>query len=237
MIAPRTLLIIPCYNESASIIDLLKEIASLKIKYDTLVIDDGSNDQTAAFARRLSPVVQLLSNLGIGACVQTGIKYAWSHDYDYCIQIDGDGQHPPSELAKLVVRKKEADIIIGSRFAGLHSFKSTTMRRFGSRLIAVMIRVLFGGKIVKDPTSGFRLMNRRAMSIFSRDYPQDFPEPISIAQALNYGLTINGVSVVMRARLAGVSSLKGLRKSISYMIRVLSYIILARIQYPLFSKL
>lgn len=232
MTTARTLLIIPCYNEADSIRVLLIEIARLNLGYDTLVIDDGSNDHTADVARALSPVVQMVSNLGIGGCVQTGIKYAWNKGYDYCIQVDGDGQHPPKELAKLVAQKNTADIIIGSRFENIISFKSTTMRRFGSRLIMLTLFALFGGKLISDPTSGMRHMNRRAMELFARDYPQDFPEPISIARALKCGLTVNVVAVQMRERLNGVSSLKGLRKSISYMVRVLAYILLACVQKP-----
>jgi glycosyltransferase involved in cell wall biosynthesis len=227
---PRILLVIPCYNEEASIGDLLEEIAAASAEYHTLVIDDGSSDSTSAVASAHSRVARLIENLGIGGAVQTGIKYAARNAYDFCIQIDGDGQHNPREIGALLdaYRRQPHNIIIGSRFIRSAGFRSTTSRRLGSKLIAAALNYLFAGDRITDPTSGMRLLDRRAIEFFARRYPLDFPEPISLAWAMRSGLTIAETAVEMRARATGESSIDGF-KPIAYMIRVLGYILLARL--------
>lgn len=227
---PRVLLIIPCYNEQGAIASLLERIAACGRGYATIVVDDGSRDATYQIASRLSPVIKLLRNLGIGGAVQTGIKYAERNGFDVCIQIDGDGQHPPDEIVKLLeaYRRTSHSIIIGSRFLQNDSFRSTWARRFGSQTIARALNLLFPRCRVSDPTSGMRLMDRKAIELFAQRYPHDFPEPISLAWALKEGLTVGEVAVRMQARGHGNSSIIGL-KPIAYMLRVLGYIVLARI--------
>lgn len=227
---PRILLVIPCYNEEASIGELLKEIAAMNAGYHTLVIDDGSSDSTSAVASAYSRVVRLIVNLGIGGAVQTGLKYAARNAYDFCIQIDGDGQHDPREIKALLdaYERQPHNIVIGSRFIHSAGFRSTISRRLGSKLIAMALKSLFAGGRIADPTSGMRLLDRRAIEFFARRYPLDFPEPISLAWAMRSGLTINETAVEMRARETGESSIDGF-KPFTYMIRVLGYILLARL--------
>lgn len=223
------LLVIPCFNEAANIGGLLGEIAALPERYDTLVIDDGSTDRTFEEASQRSPTVRLPHNLGIGGCLQTGLIYAHRKGYEYCIQVDGDGQHPPAEIAKLVAaaRTSGANLVIGSRFCDVQSFRSTFSRRVGIALISKTLRWLCG-QTVLDPTSGFRLMDRSALALFSRDYPADFPEPITLAKAMTRGLRLQEVGVRMRERQHGTSSIGGL-KNVAYIVRVISYIALARL--------
>lgn len=230
MSVARVLLIIPCYNEQGSIGSLLEKISNYK-DYATIVVDDGSRDATYQIASALSPTIKLIRNLGIGGAVQTGIKYAERNDFDFCIQIDGDGQHLPSEINKLLdaYRNTPRSLIIGSRYLQNNSFRSTKMRRLGSRTIAFVLNSLFPHYIISDPTSGMRLMDRKAIELFARNYPYDYPEPISLALALKAGLSVGEVPVIMRAREHGKSSIIGL-KPIAYMIRVLGFIILARIK-------
>ena len=230
--APRILLVIPCYNEEASIGGLLAEIAETGRGYHTLVVDDGSADATSAVASARSPVARLTQNLGIGGAVQTGFKYAARHGYDFCLQIDGDGQHDPREIEVLLAahRAHPTNITIGSRFIDNSGFGSTRLRRAGIRLIAFALNSLFrGGGRITDPTSGMRLLDRSAIAFFAKAYPTDFPEPISLAWAMRAGLTVSEVPVEMRPRETGVSSIDGL-KSASYMVRVLGYILLARLR-------
>jgi glycosyltransferase involved in cell wall biosynthesis len=229
----KILLIIPCFNEQKSIIPLLEEIAAIGANFSTVVIDDGSIDSTYENAKKLSPTVRLLKNLGIGGAVQTGIKYALNNGFNFCIQIDGDGQHPPSEIFKLLrcYENRPSSIVIGSRYLFGSGFKSTFARRFGGRAIAWALNTFFSGSSLSDPTSGIRLMDRNAIRFFSESYPHDYPEPISLAWALQAGLTVNECGVQMRSRNSGQSSIGGW-KPIGYMLRVLGYIILARIIRP-----
>jgi glycosyltransferase involved in cell wall biosynthesis len=226
----RILLILPCFNEVGSIGRLLAEIHSVDPSLDTLVVDDCSVDETALVAAPLSPVVRLGQNLGIGGAVQTGIKYAYREGYDFCIQIDGDGQHPPDQIGKLVAAydREPQNIVIGSRYIGTAGFQSTWSRRLGSRIISGMLALTFR-KRVTDPTSGMRMMDRTAIRFFVDHYPHDFPEPISLARAFRNGLTVGEAPVRMRSREHGSSSLLGARV-LFYMIRVISYIFIAGLE-------
>jgi len=231
MSLPRVLLIIPCYNEQGSISALLKEIDDLCHDFEVIVVDDGSLDDTFKIAQPLSPTVHLLRNLGIGGAVQTGFKYADRHDFDFCVQIDGDGQHPPGQISKLLAAygKDPAEIVIGSRFLTNDSFRSTWLRRFGGQIIARTLKILFPNCQISDPTSGMRLMNRRAIQFFARQYPYDFPEPISLAWALRAGMSVRDTPIKMRARQKGQGSIVGI-KPLAYILRVLGYILLSRLK-------
>lgn len=225
----RLLVIIPCYNEACSLGGLLDEIAALGAAKDVLVVDDGSTDGSADIARRHGArCVSLVYNLGIGGAVQTGIKYALRNGYDWCVQLDGDGQHDPRDLPRLLeaLEAGKASIAVGTRYLQAGGCQSTAARRFGSRLISLAIRFVHGVAL-SDPTSGMRLLDRRAMACFAQDYPHDFPEPITVARALAQGLTVVEIPVEMRPRRFGASSIGGL-KSAAYMFRVLCYIVLTR---------
>jgi glycosyltransferase involved in cell wall biosynthesis len=225
----RVLLIVPSYNEAANISAVLGEIALLRPACDVVVVDDGSTDGTSS--RVIPPAVCLrhVCNLGIGAAVQTGVRYARQHDYALALQVDGDGQHPPDQVATLLAayRNEPADVIVGSRYLGPGNFRSTMGRRIGSRVIGWTLKRLYGGPLVTDPTSGMRLFGARAIALFADRYPHDYPEPISLAWALREGFTVREVPVTMRARASGQSSIGGIRR-LSYMIRVVSYILLSR---------
>ena len=231
----KTILIIPCFNEEGSIPDLFREIEALNQKeFDTLVIDDGSSDSTFELALKRSDTIKLPKNLGIGGAVQTGIKYAFEAGYDICIQLDGDGQHPPEEVKKMLTfyQKNKCSVVIGSRYLDENGFQSSLMRRFGSKLISLSLKSLAGSiESFTDPTSGFRLMDRSAMAVFSKHYPIDFPEPISLAWALRKNIAVLECSINMKERIAGKSSISSL-KAIIYMIRVLCYIQLSKFKTP-----
>jgi len=227
---PRVLLIIPCFNEERSVGAVLEEIAALGRGYDAVVVDDGSTDGTYAAASAQSRTLRLTENLGIGGAVQTGIKFAARNGYDFCVQIDGDGQHPPGEVVRLIesYRVRPFNLVVGSRFLCDGGLRPSGLRWLGSRMIAWTIMKLFRSGRITDPTSGMRLMDRSAIDFFSARYPSDFPEPISLAWALRSGLTVGETAVNMRSREHGRSSIAGW-KAIAYMVRVLSYIALARV--------
>ena len=130
-------------------------------EYDYLVVNDGSRDQTAALCRQHRyNLLDLSVNLGLAGAFQSGMRYAFLHDYDCVAQLDGDGQHDPASIAAMLKTMEEtkADIVIGSRFVS--EKKPFTFRMIGSRLISFMT-LLTTGKTLTDPTSGLRLYNRR----------------------------------------------------------------------------
>ena len=225
----RLLIAIPCYNERENIVALLDEVAHLKQPWDVLVVDDGSTDGTGEVARSLARVLRIDVNVGIGAAVGKALRVAWEEGYDFCLQLDGDGQHPPAEIFELLrfQRADSVDIVVGSRFGSRETFRSTWERRLGIRLIRGALWALFGLN-VRDPTSGFRLLNRRAIAFFATESPPSSPEPVSLAQAAQAGLTIAEVPVHMRPRRYGKSSIAGFKK-MTYILRVVSDLISTRL--------
>lgn len=216
---PKVLVIVPAYNEQDCIVETVRRIK--ETGYDYVVVNDGSKDNTLKLCRENGiNVLDLPQNLGIGGAVQAGHKYAQHYGYDIDVQVDGDGQHDPSFIPQLVKMIEDgADLAIGSRFVKeTDGFQSTWLRRVGITWLSGLLKLLTG-KIVTDPTSGFRASGRRAIELFCDSYPMDYPEPESIASALKRGLQVRECSVNMLERQGGKSSIGGF-SSIYYMIKV-----------------
>lgn len=223
----KLLLVLPCYNEADSLPKLLPEVLKLYPARQVLVVDDGSVDGTAAVARAFGVhCVSLVRNCGIGGAVQTGFLFAVRNGFEAAVQVDGDGQHPPDQIARMLEGVDGADLVIGSRFVGEKSFQSSFLRRGGIRLISGVLRILFGLR-AKDVTSGLRLYGPRALKLFADSYPMDYPEPLALALAHEAGLRVKEVPVIMRERLGGRSSILGVN-TIRYMVRVIGNLILLR---------
>ena len=224
----RILLIIPAFNESGNIKRTVEEAKSVSVDCDILVVDDGSEDDTASRASEAgASVISMPFNLGVGGAVQTGFLFAQRAGYHIAVQVDGDGQHDLDFLGRLLdpVIQGEADIAVGSRFSGPYQgYRSSFVRRVGIHFFAKLISFLTGFKVT-DPTSGFRAFSRRALAVFAREYPMDFPEPESIVVATRHGLKLREVPVQMRKRLYGASSIRYL-KTLYYMIKVTFAILL-----------
>ena len=217
----KKLIIIPAYNESENILNTVKVIQEDAPDFDYVVINDCSKDNTLQLlVNNHINHVNLPVNLGIGGAVQTGYKYALENNYDVAVQVDGDGQHDPKYLKVLVdaLEKNDADMVIGSRFINNEGFQSTFMRRVGIVYFTKLIHLLTG-KTITDPTSGFRMCNRRVIELFSKDYPRDYPEPESIVALLKRNMDVMEVPVQMKERQGGVSSINA-SKSVYYMIKV-----------------
>lgn len=222
---PRVLVIVPAYNEQDCIVETVRRIK--ETGYDYVVVNDGSKDNTLKLCRENGiNVLDLPQNLGIGGAVQAGHKYAQHYGYDIDVQVDGDGQHDPGYIPQLVKMIEDgADLAIGSRFVQeTDGFQSTWLRRVGITWLSGLLK-LFTGKIVTDPTSGFRASGRRAIELFCENYPMDYPEPESIALALENGLSLSETPVNMLERQGGSSSIGGF-SSVYYMIKVTLAIIL-----------
>ena len=222
--SPRTLAIVPAYNESATVRGVVRAIREGAPGIDVLVIDDGSTDDSAAVAASEDAVVlRHPFNLGIGGAVQTGFIYALEHDYDFMVQVDGDGQHDPAEIARLFAALEEqpaVDMVCGSRFIGAdHKYPAPISRRTGIHIFAFLLSRIVGQR-VSDPTSGFRLYNRRAIELFARDYPHDYPEVEAVLMLHFHRLRMRETPVRMYERGGGVSSIRS-GKSVYYMIKVL----------------
>ena len=235
----KVVLIIPAYNEENNILKTYQKIIDYNKKnntqYDAIVINDGSKDKTKDILEENNiPHINLVQNLGIGGAVQTGYKYALENDYDIAIQYDGDGRHDVRYVKDIInpILNGQADLTIGSRFIdrGSSDFKSTWIRRVGIGIISFLIKICTGQKIT-DTTSGFRAANRQIISIFSKDYPVDSPEPASFVAVAKKGYKTMEVPVSMNAREGGTSSITThLWKPIYYMINVSLAIIIASLK-------
>lgn len=230
----KTLVIIPAYNEELNIEKTVNKIIKYnkksKNQIDYVVINDGSTDETLNVCRKNNyNVIPLIKNLGIGGAVQTGYKYAYENDYDIAIQFDGDGQHDENYIDILINEiEKGYDFVIGSRFVSeLSKFKSTGTRRFGIKILSLLIKICTGKKIY-DPTSGFRAANKDVIKIFAKNYPTEYPEPESTTDLIRKKFKITEVPVEMHKREQGTSSIKPL-KSIYYMFSVSIAIIITSI--------
>jgi hypothetical protein len=219
----RKLAIVPAYNEEGAVGRVVRNIHRDAPGFDVVVIDDGSTDATAAQAEAEgATVIRHPFNIGIGGAMQTGYKHALAHGYDVAVQVDGDGQHKPSYLNELLRQLHaggEADMVCGSRFRGDPGYKVPLGRRLGNLIFAVVLSVLIRQKIT-DPTSGFRMTNRRGIELFARDYPHDYPEVEALLMLHAHRLRIHEVHVEMNARGHGTSSID-YPTSALYMLKVL----------------
>jgi glycosyltransferase involved in cell wall biosynthesis len=232
---PKIAVVIPAYNEESSIGDVVGEVNRVALSHQlnlrVVVVNDCSTDDTAGVLQTLScTALHLPINLGIGGAVQTGIKYALRKGFDMAVQIDGDGQHPPSAIPVLVEAMEAncLDVVIGSRFIDKQGFQSTRMRRSGIAFFRFLNRRLCGVDIT-DNTSGFRLLNRKAMIVVDEYYPDEYPEPEAIVLFAKNGFRIGEVPVVMRERQGGVSSI-GALSSVYYMVKVTLAVIFTHIR-------
>ncbi len=219
----RNLAVIPAYNEADTIVRVVRSVQAHAPDFDVLVVDDGSTDGTGALARECGAVVlRHPFNLGIGGTVQSGFAYALENDYDRMVQVDGDGQHRAEEIETLIKAMDEdasVDMVCGSRFLTDSGYPAPVSRRTGIHIFAFLLSRIVGQR-VSDPTSGFRLYNRRGIALFARDYPHDYPEVEAVLMIHAHQLRSAEVPVQMRARLGGESSINASR-SVYYMIKVL----------------
>lgn len=228
----KVLIIIPAYNEAEGISKLIDNLEANYLQYDYVIINDGSKDNTKQLcAEKGYHVINLPINLGIGGAVQTGYKYAKENGYDIAIQIDGDGQHNPVYIKKLItyIEDETAEVVIGSRFIDKEGFQSSKIRRLGINFLSTLLYICTGKKIY-DVTSGYRAVNRRFISIFAEDYSRDYPEPEAIITTLMWRGKIKEVPVIMNERETGTSSIN-FSKSLYYMIKVSLAILVRRISY------
>jgi len=227
----KTLIISPAFNEADSIVRVAKEIQTIYPQVDIIVINDKSTDRTEkVLLEHHIDHISLPVNLGIGGAVQTGLLYARKKEYDLAVQVDGDGQHPAEQIGDLIAPlvNEDFDFVIGSRYLGKTQMVSSYYRVMGGYVLSRLI-FLLTGKQVKDPTSGFRAFNKRTIAFLADNYPQDYPEPISVFELIDHQFKCKEVPVSMQAREHGRSSIMGLT-TFFYMIKVMFTILIIKIR-------
>ncbi len=227
----KSIIIIPTYNEQDNILDVINDIEQNATECHYMVINDGSADKTGLILRENHiPHINLPFNVGIGGAVQTGYKYAFEKGYDIVVQFDGDGQHKASFIPEMIniLEEENTDMIIGSRFLDKRGYQSTFIRRLGIKYFSFLIWLLSGSGVT-DSTSGFRACNRTIIELFSKNYPQDYPEPESIMILKGKDLKITEIPVEMKKRARGNSSINR-SLSVYYMVKVTLAIIMGRLR-------
>jgi glycosyltransferase involved in cell wall biosynthesis len=211
--ASGLLVVIPAYNEAATLGALVAEIRATVANATIVVVDDGSTDRT----RELLPTLRVRwltfpQRAGAGAAVRAGLRYGAELGLETAVRLDGDGQHPPSDIPRLLapIASGRADAVQGSRYAATGGYRAVGARRAGQRMLGVAMSVLTGRR-VSDPTSGFWAFGPRASRLLARQHPSGYPEAELLLLLHAHRLRVTDVSVVMRPRVAGHTSLTGVR--------------------------
>jgi glycosyltransferase involved in cell wall biosynthesis len=216
----RLLVVMPAFNEASQIRSVVEAVRH-QVDADVLVVDDGSTDDTAAQARRGGARVAVHPvNLGYGAALQTGYRYALRHSYDAVLQLDADGQHDPCSIGPLLDALRHADVVVGSRFLGSGSYRPPLARRVGMWLFGRVASALSGQRIT-DPTSGFQAISREALRFYAHErYPVDYPDADVLAMVARAGLRLAEVPVRMLPSPPGKSMHAGILKPFYYVFRM-----------------
>ena len=234
----KTLIVIPAFNESANIVSVLDEISLSAPQLDVLVVDDGSSDDTFELAIGFGvTVLRLPFNLGVGAAMRLGFKYASQNGYESVVQVDADGQHVPMEIDSLLSKLDKSDVVIGSRFAdGASGFKVAGSRRLAMRLLASSLSKITKVKLT-DVTSGFRASGPRAIKLFATSYPPEYLGDTieSLVIAHRNRLSITEVPTTIRQRLTGTSSQSTI-KALIYTVRASFVLLLSLLHRPIKSS-
>jgi glycosyltransferase involved in cell wall biosynthesis len=211
---PRTLIIIPAYDEEQSLPGVLRDLRRRHADLDVLVVDDGSRDRTAAVAAAEGAVVASLPfNLGIGGALRTGFRYAVRHGYDRAVQFDADGQHDPDELETLLLElDRGADMVVGSRFAAnAKTYRAGIVRAGAMSVLRVALNLLTGHAFT-DTSSGFRAFSRPVLEFFAQTYPAEYMDSAeALLLAVYAGFKVVETPVVMHQRAGGVPSNRNLK--------------------------
>lgn len=222
----RVLIIVPAYNEALNIEKTIKDLQENAREYDYVIINDCSKDNTKEICKKNGfNVISLPINYGLTSVVQIGMKYAKENGYDVVLQFDGDGQHDAKYIKKLVdeIERNNCDVVIGSRF--VTEKKPASIRMLGSNILSLAIRIVTG-RAIKDPTSGMRAYDKKAIDEFVSNNSLT-PEPDTLVYMMKKGMKVKEIQVEMREREFGESYLNAF-KSMEYMLSMMFSIIFIR---------
>jgi glycosyltransferase involved in cell wall biosynthesis len=230
--ADSLLVIVPALNEEGAIGDVVRATRRHVPGAPVLVIDDYSVDKTITVARAAgAEILALPHHLGLGGCVQAGYKLAYELGFAYVIRVDGDGQHDPRDIPRVFERLKTSgcEMVIGSRFAAENGSRTGAVRALGIRFFRMVLRPILG-KPVHDPTSGFVGVNRKALDVFRRSFPLEYPEIEALVVLQRKKFRFEEVPCRMRPRIAGRSSITAVR-SLYYIAHVLLGVFINVLKY------
>lgn len=212
----QTLIVLPAFNEEEALGGTLAEIAAKLPGAHCLVVNDGSTDSTARVAKANGALVATLPfNMGVGAAMRFGFRYARANGFQNVLQLDSDGQHDPAYVPLLLHELENADLAIGARFAGEGEYAVSGPRKWAMVLLSSVISSTARTKLT-DTTSGFRASGPRAVALFADDYPAEYLGDTveSLVTGLRSGLRVTQVPVAMRPRAGGQPSQNAWRSTV-----------------------
>lgn len=227
------LILIPAFNEEAAIGDVVRAVHQAVPGAPVLVVDDCSLDSTIAAARAAgAQILTLPHHLGLGGAVQAGYKLAFELGFQYVIRVDGDGQHDPRDIPRLLaaLRDSGCEMAIGSRYLEPSTGYTSPVRSLGIHFFRMILRPILG-KAVRDPTSGFVGVNRAALQVFSKSFPLEYPEIEALVVLQRKAFRFVEVPCRFRPRMTGRSSITPL-KSIYYIVHVLLGVFVNLLRLP-----
>jgi dolichol-phosphate mannosyltransferase len=200
----KYLFLIPTYNESESIQEILLRIDTFRKtntvdEFAILLIDDNSPDKTADLAESMHlsnfDVLRRSKKMGLGPAYLAGFKWGLARNYDFFIEMDADGSHLPEQLDRLILASKSTDLVIGSRWVsggGIENWPKSrqVISRCGTWYAGTLLRLPY-----KDLTSGFRVFSRRCLEV----------QPLTEIRSKGYGFQ---VEMALRIHDSGFSILE-----------------------------
>lgn len=230
---PRSIVVIPAYNEEAALAEVLAQLAEHLPAIDVVVIDDGSDDATGAVARAAGVTcIRLPFNMGIGGALRTGFRYAHEQGYDRAVQFDADGQHRADQIGVLLDElDRGAHLVIGNRFAGSR-YRVGPARRAAMTLLRCGVRVLCRRRF-SDTSSGFRAVSQPLLGAFAVQYPVEYMDSVeTLVSTCRAGYTVSEVPVMMGPRTGGVPSTRAVRLVYHYARLVVALLMQSRRSLP-----
>ncbi|MBW2614754.1 MAG: glycosyltransferase family 2 protein [Deltaproteobacteria bacterium] len=206
-------IIIPAYNEAQTVGDVVRGIRSLYPDFEIIVINDGSTDDTGEVAKDAGAIVYSHPyNIGNGAAIKSGIRIASG---DILVFMDGDGQHDPGDIEKLIEHFPYYDMVVGARPKG---YQTSLVRAMGNRIFNWLASYVAKFR-VQDLTSGFRA----AKSDIARNFLYLLPNTYSYPTTLTLGLLRSGrslkyVAIDTKNRKTGRSKIRVFRDGIRFFI-------------------
>ena len=221
MTAHKNLVIIPTYNEKENIEAIIKAVFSQPIRFETLIIDDGSPDGTASIVKDLQKefpdrlhMVERAGKLGLGTAYITGFKWALERDYDFIFEMDADFSHDPKDLNQLYQAcvDQGADLAIGSRYkSGVNVVNWPMGRVLMSYFASIYVRLVTGMKIM-DTTAGFKCYRRKVLETIKLDKVKLIGYGFQIEMKFStwkYGFKVVEVPIIFTDRKQGTSKMSG----------------------------
>lgn len=212
----KSLVIIPTYNESDNVENMLTTLNGLYPELSILVIEDGSPDGTAAIVKKYQathPNVHMIERqgkLGLGTAYITGFKWALEKNYEFVFEMDCDFSHDPKDIQGLLAAAQNCDLAIGSRYIGGIRILNWPMKRLLLSYFASIYTQIITGMKIQDATGGFKCF--RASTLRQIDLNKIFSNGYSFQIELNYktwkkGLKLQEVPITFSERREGQSKM------------------------------